>query len=277
MNSMRSLVRSVISDVDPSREMFSDTTMQTFFSEVKVLVGGAFGALEHEVQSVTDKSDEWKKRAMERGLMFMADRANENTIIDSIAETDDVCQSLTNLYFSAMHSFVRDRVSKRDMMNMNYEPFGKFIARLYRQIASDNVMKHEYFKTMSYTDKDKFLADMLRQVMQKSVSWPSSHKPFSTPLTPDDSVSNICKPDSTVPAPSRAPSRVGSVVGSVVASRVGESVARVVTAAATENPSRFSAFKPASVVALKPKMIPVTMDHSRTGKNPSVTSCVSNE
>lgn len=267
---MRSLVRSVISEVEPTREVFGDETMQTFFSQVKVLVGGAFGALESEVQSVTGKSDDWKKRAMERGLTFMADADNEHAIIDSIAETDDVCRSLTNLYFSAMHSFVRDRVSKRDLMSMNYEPFGSFIAKLYRQLASDKVMKHEYFKTMSYSDKDKFLADMLRRVMQKSVVWPAGAKSdptptsvFQTPLTPNDSVSNISKP-----------CRV-SRAGSVAASRVGQSVAKVVTAAATDglspdslrehnNKSRFSAFKPASVLGTK--VIEVSMDRSRVGK-----------
>jgi hypothetical protein len=267
--------------------MFSDETIQTFFSQVKVLVSGAFGALETEVQSVTGKSDEWKKRAMEKGLAFMADSNNEHAIIDSIAETEDVCRSLTNLYFSAMHNFVRDRVTKRDLMSMNYEPFGSFIARLYRQLASDDVMKHEFFKTMSYSDKDKFLADMLRRVMQNSVRWPSkgnatSTSVFNKPITPSDSVSNVAPKPSRV-GESVAPSRVQSVA----ASRVGESVAKVVTAAATgnelsarslrdhNNRSRFSAFKPASVVrdsGLKTKVIAVSMDHSRAGKTQSVAA-----
>lgn len=283
MNSMRSLVRSVISEVEPSRDMFGDETMQTFFSQVKVLVSGAFGALENEVQSVTGKSDEWKQRAMERGLTFMADSANENAIIDSIADTEDVCRSLTSLYFSAMHNFVRDRVSKRDLMSMNYEPFGSFIAKLYRHLAADKVMRHEYFKSMSYADKDKFLADMLRRAMENSVVWPngkmSNPTPasvFKKPLTPKDSVSNISRLQSVAPSKHQ----------SVAASRVGQSVAKVVTAAATGEPlsseslrkhdsrSRFSAFKPASVVrdsGLQTKVIAVSMDHSRTGKTAQST------
>jgi hypothetical protein len=282
MNSMRSLVRSVISEVEPSREVFGDETMQTFFSQVKVLVSCAFGALETEVQSVTGKSDEWKKRAMDRGLTFMADEANEDTIIDSVAETDDVCRSLSTLYYSAMNSFVRDRVSKRQLMSMDYEPFGVFIAKLYRYLAGDKAMKHEYFKSMSYSDKDTFLADMLRRVMENAVRWPADAKPtpksvFSTPLTPNDSVSNISK---------LKPPQVKSVATSRVmedASRVGNSVAKVVTAAATDglssdslrehnSRSRFSAFKQPSVVALKPKVIAVSMDTSRTGKTQSVAA-----
>jgi hypothetical protein len=275
MKSMRSLVRSVISEVEPTRAAFEDGAMQNFFSEVKVLVDGAFGAMENEVQSVTGKNDEWKQRAMERGLMFMANPGNEKIIIDSIAEIDDVGE-LTKLYFAVMHNYARDRVSTRDLMNVNYEPFGRFIAKLYRELAGDNVMKQEYFKTMSYTEKDSFLSGVLKRVMKRSVVWPTGIKPASVyPITPHDSVSQI-----------KPPSRRQQ---SVAASKVGESVAKVVTAAATEelspeslnkhnNRSRFSAFKTPSVVPLQPKVVAVSMDRNNTEKRRSVApSCVSNE
>lgn len=278
-STMRSLVRSVISEVPGNQDAaaasshFGDETIQTFFAEVKGLVNAAFGALNDEVKSVPGKSDDWRQRAMGRGLTFMADRSNEGAIINSVVESDDACRSLTNLYFSAMNKFVQNRASKQELMNINFVPFGKFIASLYRQLANDNHMKTTFFQSMSYAEKDAFLADTLRRVMQKSIIWPASSssssssskfsvatttvKPasesyFSKPLTPSDSVSNISKPAAAVP--SVAPT-ASVVVGQSVAAKVvkaavdGEDGLSPETLQKHNNKSsRFSAFKTASVI-----------------------------
>ena len=282
---MRSLVRSVISEVEPDSipatpgNLVSGSPMHLFFVKVKALVNAAFGALNDEVRSVTGRSEEWQKRAMDRGLKFMSARDNEAAIISSVAESDEACRTLTDMYFSAMNSFARGLVSKREMMDVNYKPFGSFIASLYRQLANDDNMKKNYFTTMSYSEKDAFLADALRRVMNKAVvlpkgmALPQSQSVFAKPLTPNDSVSNI----------SQLPDRA-SAVHSVAASVVGQSVASKAFEAATqlvpdtlkeheskagkpERPdtsSRFSKFKQPSVVSatqrptLKPKVITMT-------------------
>lgn len=269
-SNMRSLVRSVISEVpgnqDAASSHFGDETIQTFFAEVKGLVNAAFGALNDEVRSVPGKSEGWRERAMGRGLTFMADRSNEGAIINSVVESDDACRSLTNLYFSAMNKFVQNRASKQELMNINFVPFGKFIASLYRQLANDDHMKTTFFKSMSYAEKDAFLADTLRRVMQKSIVWPASSssskisvattvKPapesyFSKPLTPSDSVSNISKPA----VPSVAPT-ASVVVGQSVAAKAVKAAVNGEDGLSPETlqkhnkkSSRFSSFKTASVI-----------------------------
>jgi hypothetical protein len=298
-STMRSLVRSVISEVpgnqDSGSHHFGDETIQTFFAEVKGLVNAAFGALNDEVKSVPGKSEGWRERAMERGLTFMADRSNEGAIINSVVESDDACRSLTNLYFSSMNRFVQSRASKQELMNINFVPFGKFIASLYRQLANDTHMKTTFFKSMSYAEKDAFLADTLRRVMQKSIIWPAASsskasvattvKPapesyFFKPLTPSDSVSNISKPAAVPSVPPTA-----SVV-------VGQSVAAKVVKAAVDGEdglspetlqkhnkggsSRFSAFRQASVVGDKQrdtKVITLSrMDKHSPSQNKSVAN-----
>ena len=278
-STMRSLVRSVISEVPGNQDAdaspyFGDETIQTFFAEVKGLVNAAFGALNDEVKSVPGKSEGWRARAMGRGLTFMADRSNEGAIINSVVESDDACRSLTNLYFSAMNKFVQDRASKQELMNINFVPFGKFIASLYRQLANDDNMKTTFFRSMSYAEKDAFLADTLRRVMQKSIVWPTASsssrisvattvKPasesyFSKPLTPSDSVSNISKP---AVVPSVAPT-ASVVVGKSVAAKAAKAAVDGEDGLSPETlqkhnkkSSRFSAFKTASVIGGDTKVI----------------------
>ena len=158
-NGIRELVRSVVNEPGQKGATaitipdggFSDETMRTFFAEIKGLVNAAFHALFEEVKQVPDKDAAWRESAMARGLAFMNDRSNENAIIDSVVESEDACRSLTRLYFTAMHAYVRDTVSKkRDMLRVNFVPFGTFIARLYRKLAGVPEMKDKYFTTMSY-------------------------------------------------------------------------------------------------------------------------------
>jgi hypothetical protein len=230
---IRDLVRSVVNEGDSNAPIggggaFGDESMRTFFAEIKGLVNAAFHALYEEVQQVENKDSRWKRGAMERGLAFMNDRRNENAIIDSVVESEDACRSLTRQYFSAMHAFVRETVSKkRDILHVNFVPFGTFIARLYRKLSSVPEMKDKYFTTMSYTEKDMLLRDVLRQVMQTSVVWPSGQTAsgsiapppsFSTPIRPSDSVSNISH---NHPPPK---SIVGSVVGQSVANTIMSAV-----------------------------------------------------
>lgn len=214
-STMRSLVRSVISEVPGNQDAaaasshFGDETIQTFFAEVKGLVNAAFGALNDEVKSVPGKSDDWRQRAMGRGLTFMADRSNEGAIINSVVESDDACRSLTNLYFSAMNKFVQNRASKQELMNINFVPFGKFIASLYRQLANDNHMKTTFFQSMSYAEKDAFLADTLRRVMQKSIIWPASSSSSSSSSKFSVATTTV-KPASSPTSQNHSPHRIRS-------------------------------------------------------------------
>ncbi len=240
---------------------FSDEAMRTFFAEIKGLVNGAFHALYEEVQQVGDKDATWRSRAMERGLAFMNDRRNEHAIVDSVVESEDACRSLTKQYFGAMHSFVRETlVKKRDLLHVNFVPFGTFIARLYRKLSGVREMKDAYFTTMSYAEKDALLADVLRQVMHASVVWPAGEggaPSFSAPITPDDSASNVSHHRARPVAASAVGSRVGSVVGNTLRSVVNNetglspSTLRSHNAASSEvgsTASRFSRFTPPSVV-----------------------------
>jgi len=207
---------------------FGDESLRTFFAEIKGLVNAAFHALYEEVQRVANKDTRRQKSAMERGLAFMNDRRNESAIIDSVVESEEACRSLTQQYFSAMHAFVRETVPKaRDILHVNFVPFGTFIARLYRKLSRVPEMREAYFTTMSYTEKDVLLRDVLRQVMQTSVVWPagppSARPSFSTPIKPSDSVSKISKIQHARPTP--------SVVGSVV----GQSVANAIMSAVRED------------------------------------------
>lgn len=270
--------------------------MRTFFAEIKGLVNSAFHALYDEVQRVDDKDAVWKQSAMTRGLAFMNDRRNENAIIDSVVESEDACRSLTRLYFAAMHDFVRETLpKKRDLLHVNFVPFGTFIAHLYRKLSGVPEMKDKYFTTLTYTEKDTLLRDVLRQVMQASVVNPTAVPlSFSTPIRPSDSVSNI--------TPNLHQSTMGTVVGCSVANVImsalkeenaglspqklsahnqatqmnGESNAR--------NGSRFSRFTTASVVGTEEKQNKViTLNENnaqampRTADSQECTSTTSSE
>jgi len=238
MSRIRNLVRSVVSenneDDAATSELDRDECMLTFFAEIKGLVNSAFYALYEEVRKVKDKDEAWRRSAMERGLKFMNNEQNEHAIIDSVVESENACRSLTRQYFSAMHAFLRETAKHRDLMHVNFVSFGTFIARLYRKLSGVPEMKDAYFTTMTYTEKDMLLRDVLRQVMHASILWPDSRevKPssppsFSVPIQPSDSVSNVS----------------GKAVPSTV---VGTSVANTVMSVI--EPSRFSKFKTASVI-----------------------------
>lgn len=257
-STMRSLVRSVISEVPaPQNSQFGDEVIQNFFMEIKSLVHSAFGVLDEEVKKYPGKSSGWRSDAMTNGLDFLGNSGNEASIIDTVAQSDDACLSLTNLYFAAMNRFMRGQVSRRDLMSANFIPFGKFMANLYRRLANDDSMRDgAFFNTMSYTDKDAFLADTLRRVMKESSSLkhtssssspPSKHpgSVFSTPITPSDSVSNITK---HVDHRSVAPS---VVMGKSVAAQALK--AAVQDGGESRTKSRFSSFKQASVVGEREK------------------------
>lgn len=276
---IRGLVRSVVASNGASAGAgvggssdFGDETMRTFFAEIKGLVNSAFYALYEEVQGVPNKDEVWRASAMRRGLAFMNDRRNEGTIIDSVVESETACRSMTHQYFAAMHAFVRETVTqKHDLMRINFVPFGTFIARLYRKLAGVPEMREKYFTTMTYTEKDTLLRDVLRQVMCASVVWPSksadasasasANKSFSLPIRPSDSVSNISHDHAL-------PSVAGSVVGASVANAImsvvkndtGLSPEKLSTHNARisggENASRFSNFTPASVTRTA-KVVPV--------------------
>ena len=273
-STMRSLVRSVISEVPAATHgaQFSDEVVQNFFIEIKSLVQSAFGALDEEVKSFPGKSREWKQKAMAKGLVFIG--SNEATIIDTVADSDDACLTLTNLYFSAMNRFLRVHVSRRDLMSANIIPFGKFIATLYRKLAYDENMKSgAFFNSMSYLEKDSFLADTLRKVMQETVNVKLTSSPsttsnsnasvFSNPITPSDSVSNINIVAKPPPLPHRQQSVAPSVVmGKSVAAKAMQAVVDTEThrSRADKHPSsRFSSFKQASVIGdPKTKVITVS-------------------
>jgi len=286
---MHSLVKSVINEESGGgggeADVVETSDTDLFVSEILSLVNATFSAINHEVKSVAGKSSGWRERAVERGLCFIADKNNEDTIIDSVVDSDTAGRALTKLYFSAMHALAREEVTdKKELMRVNFDPFGVFIAKLYRELASDAVMKHDYFNTMSGSARHTFMTTALRKVMESSIMWPSKMKKkaaagdtttttssttsaFSRPITPHDSVSNISKlaPPSAPSRLSVAPPAAASVVGSAVGEAVGRSAASQVMGGLSEKSlsrhnqrrsSQFSAFKSASVV--KPPAAPST-------------------
>ena len=140
----------------------------------------------------------------------MNDKNNEDTIVNSVVGSQDACRTLTTQYYSAIQAFVKSLSSNpHDTLRARFVPFSVFIARLYRKLAGTPEMRRDYYTTMSYTEKDKLLGDVVRQVMNSSVDWGeasrvarspgtvspqgSSTTSFTKPIQPSDSVSNISK------------------------------------------------------------------------------------
>ena len=253
---IRTMVRSVIAPTS-----FTDT-IQLFFAEIKGLVNATFYALYDEVHAVAGKDEGWQRDAMTRALGLIQDSNNRNTLIDSIIMSDEVCQNLSNLYFSAMHRFARDvGKSRTDVLNTNFQPLGFFLSSLFQNLAGKTEMRQHYFVAMSYTERDIFLRDVLRQVMfaslqgpRQSVVLPPQHslisvlppppattsaESFSVPVLPSASISNIStlKPSDITPQMSSALINMGSVIGMSVAKSV----------LLPQNKSRYSSFTAASV------------------------------
>ena len=205
---------------------------------------------------------------MRRGLRFMNDARNEQAIAESVLESESACRELTSRYFSVMQDMVsRKNYSARHLMHMNFVPFGKFIARLYRALAGIPEMVNIYYTSMSSDAQQTLLRDTLRQVMEEAVVWPHGVTPptippvpafhaslFSTPMRPSDSVSNVIGRASKIDA--------ASVVGQSVADKVvtsalqgGESeelsTDRLSAHKARHDTSRFSGFAPPSVASLR--------------------------
>lgn len=276
---MNSLVKSVINeDADGGAET-TTSDAERFVVEILSLVNATFAAINHEVKSVAGKSSGWRERAVERGLWFIADKKNEDTIIDSVVDSDSATQALTQLYFSAMQTLVKDSLDdKKELMRVNFQPFGVFVATLYRELASDPAMKHDYFHTMSGVDRDIFMRTALRKVMESSLSMNNKSKHagaasgggsvFSRPVTPHDSVSNIATATAPPPPPlSVVGSKVGEAVGrSAVSQVIGGGEGGLSEHALSRHNhkravgSQFSAFKNASVVkpALSTRVVYVT-------------------
>ena len=192
---------------------FHHEPMRVFFANVKGLVNSSFHALYDEVQAAGARhSRNWTRGAMKKGLNFMTDTANANVIIDTVVESEQACRSLTQLYFNAMHVFLRANATKnRDILRANFAPFSTFITKLYQTVAALPEMRDAYFTTMSYAEKETMLADVMRQVMYMCVVWPDkatqprtsrmtvtspSPSPSSVVL-PADSVSNAPPPPSS--------------------------------------------------------------------------------
>ena len=198
--------------------------MRVFFANVKGLVNSSFHALYDEVQTAGARhSRNWTRGAMKKGLNFMTNTANANVIIDTVVESEQACRSLTQLYFNAMHVFLRANAAKnRDILRANFAPFSTFITKLYQTVAALPEMRDAYFTTMSYAEKETMLADVMRQVMYMCVVWPENATPSRTSrmmmTSPSPSPSSVVLPaDSVSNAPPPPPSSSYVATGSQTA------------------------------------------------------------
>jgi len=245
---IRSIVRSIISEAPESRETtsapegFENEGLRNFFSSVRRLIDSTFESLYDEVQKEgrnLGKDSTWRSQAMQRGLNYMSNPSNIYTVFHGVISSDETCEVFRRDYLTAMDMFASKVAEhRRDVMDVSYESIGNFIAKLYKYVSNESVMKEDYY-SMRRERKDKMLAQILKRVMRGCIKWPNGAQPslndsvFTIPITPNDSVSN-------------APARMDA--GSVVGQAVADKVLSVVKQPTPDRKSQFSSFREPSVI-----------------------------
>ena len=242
----RDLVRSVISDAGAGGER------DKFFEEIRALVDTTFGEMDEEIRVAARGDDEWKAKALRRGMTHLGDPREEQSIIESVMEGEETCLTLTKLYLPAIQAFAHKQVTNPTLLPLlQYDALGTFIAKLYRCLSNNPDTLETYFRDATpASERDALLSREIHNAMMKSTRWPRGKTPHTTPpITPHDSVSNIVH---------------RAAVPSVVGTRMGQSVAsKVVSVVKGGQGSAFSAFRAPSVVA-EPRRSSVVAEPRRT-------------
>jgi hypothetical protein len=140
--------------------------MRLFFAEMKDAVNSTFYAIHDEVEKAEGRSSSWRASAVARALKYLQAPENESVIVDNILSSEDALATLTHSYNLAMGRFC----TATGRGGCAFVPMQIFLVRLYQKLAGMVQMKRDYVSVMSYTERDSFLADVVRQGMNAAVT-----------------------------------------------------------------------------------------------------------
>lgn len=215
----------------PLTSLYQDERVCLFFAEVKVLVNECFQSLYDIVRAEFSDPREQRERYL-RGLAFAMNGMHEHHNYSEISRATTSFPRIRQNYAKAMSRFVQFVVPREHLKTKIECPsFEGFLFELYRRVATSSEVRTMRYFTMTYSEQEVFLKDVLRIAMSACITLADSPRgddvsshgsksapaaaaasfitttprggtavarphaptaaPTPTPITPDDSVSNI--------------------------------------------------------------------------------------
>ena len=197
-----------------------DERIRLLFAHVKTMVNDCFHSLYDAVCAQFSEPHEQRTRFV-KGLLFVCDEMRQNHASSEITRAVTSFPSIESNYKKAMNRFVQQSMGpgalqRQHVARIECRTFDSFLFELYRRIAASVEMRTCRFFTMTYSEQDMFLKDMLRITMSacvtvidnatgssdcnsKGPAGGPKRKQINNTLRPDDSVSNVL-PSSSVTA-----------------------------------------------------------------------------
>ena len=168
--------------------LYNDERIRIFFIEIKTIINDCFHSLHETVHAKFSDPREQKSRLL-RGLQFVSTDMNRESNYSEIARVTHTFPRIKENYRRAITRFAR-YIIPREFLHLEIQcpSFDGFLFALYKRVASSFELRSGRYFTMTYTEQEIFLKDILRVTMSSCLDYGADTTPH---VMPDDSVSNI--------------------------------------------------------------------------------------
>jgi len=171
-----------------------DERIRLLFAHVKSMVNDCFHSLYDVVCTQFVEPREQRERFV-KGLQFVCDEMRQNHNYSEITRAVTSFPTIDKNYKKAMHRFIEHTLGPRCNARIECRTFEAFLFELYRRVAASVEMRTCRYFTMTYSEQEVFLKDVLRMTMSACVTVidnaNANANANASTLRPDDSVSNI--------------------------------------------------------------------------------------
>lgn len=178
-----------------------DERIRLLFAHIKSMVNDCFHSL-YEVVCTQFVEPREQRERFAKGLQFVCDEMRQNHNYSEITRAVTSFPSIDKNYKKAMHRFIEhtlgpNALQRQHVARIECRTFEAFLFELYRRVAASVEMRTCRYFTMTYSEQEVFLKDVLRMTMSACVTVidnanANANASANAPtLRPDDSVSNI--------------------------------------------------------------------------------------
>lgn len=240
-STIRRMVRCAYEEEAAEAGLFADERIRSFFAVIKTLVHDCFYSLFDTVMKQYEPEERAARLA--RGLEYISQDQGGGVCIEESRRALQEFPTIEQEYERAMVRFAQFMVPQKDPgMKIEVPVFSTFLMKLYTRVASSPDVRSGRFFSMTYFEKDIFLKDVLRVVMNScvvlrptvapvAVAPGGSRAPSTSSVAagalaaaanassassashvlPSDSVSNIGGASQRFPVPPRASTKLSAV------------------------------------------------------------------
>lgn len=171
--------------------LFDNEVIRLFFVEIKNIINDCFTSLHDVVLSTySDRAEQISR--FQRGLSFVATDMNKNENYSEIKRATSSFPHIRDNYRRAIRKFAQYIVPPEHLRrDLECPSFDSFLFELYKRTAVTTEMRSGKYFSMTYSEQENFLKDLLRVTMSSCIRYGSSD---ASVIMPDDSVSNVVTP-----------------------------------------------------------------------------------